>query len=141
MKGEKTMKIAVAKSGEIISAHFGHCEGFEIFEVVEKTISPSIFLSSPVHETGSLPKFLVDQKVDVLIAGGLGQGAVTRLNAGGIDVISGIAGNPLEAVKKFVDGGLLSTGIPCSGHGEHDDHDHGHHHDENHDCQGHGQHN
>ncbi len=137
MKGEMTMKIAVAKSGEVISAHFGHSEGFEIYEVVEKTISPSSFLESPVHEHGSLPKFLVDQNVDVLIAGGLGQGAVTKLSDAGIDVVRGISGNPLDAVKKFVDGLLESTGAPCSGHGDH----HDHHHDENHECQGHGHHN
>lgn len=135
------MKIAVAKSGEVISAHFGHSEGFEIFEVVEKTISPSSFLVSPVHEHGSLPKFLVEHNVHVLIAGGLGQGAVTKLSDAGIDVISGISGNPLEAVKKFADGVLVSTGIPCSGHGDHGGHDHGHHHDENHECHGHGHHN
>jgi len=138
MKGEKTMKIAVAKSGEVISEHFGHSEGFEIFEVVEKTISPSSFLSSPVHEHGSLPKFLVDQHVDVLIAGGLGQGAVTKLSDAGIDVVRGITGNPTEAVKKFVDGVLESTGTPCSGHGDHNEHHHGHHHDKNHECHGHG---
>ena len=26
------MKLAIAKEGNMVSGHFGHCEGFEIFE-------------------------------------------------------------------------------------------------------------
>ncbi len=137
------MKIAVAKSGENISEHFGHCEGFEIFDIEDKTISPSGFMASPTHERGSLPKFLKEQNVDVLIAGGLGKGAVAKLSDSGIDIISGISGSPFEAVKTYVDGKLETIGVPCSGHGDHDgDHHHEHHHDHHKDgnrkCRGQG---
>ncbi|MFH5834956.1 NifB/NifX family molybdenum-iron cluster-binding protein [Proteiniclasticum sp. C24MP] len=123
------MRIAVAKTGELISEHFGHSEGFDVFEVKDREVLSTEFISSPEHTHGAMPGFLGQQNIDILIAGGLGQGAVTKLSERGIKVISGIKGQPMEAVKKYMKGELSSSGVPCSGHENH-------HHDLNHDHHG-----
>jgi len=116
------MRIAVAKTGGVIAPHFGHSEGFEIYEVEENKILSTEFITSPEHRHGAMPDFLGQQNINVLIAGGLGQGAVTKLSERGIDVISGISGHPTDAVRKYVEGSLSSSGVPCSGHDHHHDH-------------------
>jgi predicted Fe-Mo cluster-binding NifX family protein len=118
------MRIAVAKTGGVIAPHFGHSEGFEIYEVEENKILSTEFITSPEHRHGAMPDFLGQQNINVLIAGGLGQGAVTKLSERGIDVISGISGHPTDAVRKYVEGSLSSSGVPCSGHDHNHDHDH-----------------
>jgi len=117
------MRIAVAKTGGVIAPHFGHSEGFEIYEVEENKILSTEFITSPEHRHGAMPDFLGQQNINVLIAGGLGQGAVTKLSERGIEVVSGISGQPTDAVRKYVEGSLSTIGVPCSGH----DHNHNHH--------------
>lgn len=129
------MKIAVASNRGVISAHFGHSEGFEVFEVEGTEISTKDFVVSPGHGKGSLPGLLISMKTDVLLAGGLGEGAVARLEEGGIKVISGVSGNTMDAVHRYMSGELKSEGSLCKGHG---DHDHAHTHEGGHSCQGEG---
>ena len=116
------MRIAVAKTGGVIAPHFGHSEGFDIFEVEDNEILSTEFITSPEHRHGAMPDFLGQQNINVLIAGGLGQGAVTKLSERGIDVVSGISGQSTDAVRKYVEGSLSSSGVPCSGHDHHHDH-------------------
>lgn len=42
------MKIAVASEGEEVSMHFGHCEGFWIFDVENEEIKTLLFYRIPV---------------------------------------------------------------------------------------------
>ncbi|HBT19686.1 MAG TPA: dinitrogenase iron-molybdenum cofactor [Clostridiaceae bacterium] len=123
------MKIAVAILEEQVSAHFGQSEGFLLFEKKENEVQALGFLERPEREKGSLPGLLLKEKVSVLLTGGLGEGAVKKLEAGNIEVISGVQGDPEAALKAYVAGELLSTGVPCAGH----DHEEGHaHHCRNH---------
>ena len=61
------MKIAVASENKCVSGHFGHCEGFEIYDIENKNIVKKEFVSNPGHRPGFLPVFLKDLDVNIII--------------------------------------------------------------------------
>lgn len=110
------MKIAVACSGKEIWGHFGHCENFRIFEADKGKIVSSSSVPNPGHRPGFLPNFLADMGVGVIIAGGMGGGAVDIFNERGIEVILGAEGDAEAAAKAYLRGELRSTGSVCHEH-------------------------
>jgi predicted Fe-Mo cluster-binding NifX family protein len=46
------MKIAVASQNKHVAGHFGHCQGFEIFDVEDGIIVNSEFVENPGHIPG-----------------------------------------------------------------------------------------
>ena len=74
------MKIAVASEKEMVTEHFGHCEGFMIFDTENNQIVKSETIANPGHKPGFLPNFLADRGVNVIISGGMGGGAVEIFN-------------------------------------------------------------
>ncbi len=100
------MKIAVASDEKYVSGHFGHCEGFTIYEVEEGKSLEKSFTPNPGHRPGFLPVFLRDLKVNVIIAGGMGETAQDLFNENGIEVVVGAQGLSDDVVQKFVNGEL-----------------------------------
>jgi predicted Fe-Mo cluster-binding NifX family protein len=117
---EKKMKIAVASDKNNVSPHFGHCEGFAVFEVEDKKIGVRDFLPNPGHRPGFLPLFLKEHGVEVIIAGGMGAAAQELFKANGITVIIGAGGSTQEVIRKYLEGVLESTGSVCHEHEHHD---------------------
>ena len=70
------MKIAVAAMGHTVAGHFGHCENFIFFDVEDNKIVDEKSVPNPGHRPGFLPNFLADNGAEVIIAGGMGGGAV-----------------------------------------------------------------
>lgn len=110
------MKIAIAKENNRVSGHFGHCEGFQVYEVNGKEIMGSIYLQNPGHKPGFLPKFLSENEVDVIIAGGMGARAQELFSAHSIDVVVGVQGDIEETIKGYVKGAIESTNSVCREH-------------------------
>ncbi|WP_373898637.1 NifB/NifX family molybdenum-iron cluster-binding protein [Haloimpatiens sp. FM7315] len=110
------MKIAVASNGKNVSGHFGHCEGFTIYEVEEGKILNVNFTNNPGHKPGYLPVFLSELNVNVIISGGMGETAQNLFNENNIEVVVGAEGLALDAAKQYVEGGLKSTGSICREH-------------------------
>lgn len=117
------MKIAVACEGKVVSAHFGHCEGFIIYNVEDGKVTSNEFKANPGHRPGFLPVYLKEQGADVIIAGGMGETAQMLFNENGIEVVVGAQGNCDEIVDKFLKGELKSTGSVCHEH-QHEGHCH-----------------
>ena len=115
------MKIAIASDGKNVSQHFGHCEGFTIYEVAEGKILSNEFTQNPGHKPGYLPVFLKELNVDVIIAGGMGETAQQLFNERNIEVIVGTQGLCDDTINKYVKGDLKSTGSVCTEH-EHEGH-------------------
>jgi predicted Fe-Mo cluster-binding NifX family protein len=118
------MKIAVATEKEMVTEHFGHCQGFMIFDTEKKGIVRSEMVPNPGHKPGFLPRFLADLGVDTIISGGMGSAAVELFNGNNIEVIVGIEGSAQAAVESYLEGNLKSTGSGCHEHkheGEQDD--------------------
>lgn len=110
------MKIAVACMGTQVAGHFGHCENFTIFETEEGKILSQESIPNPGHRPGFLPNFLGDMGAEVIIAGGMGGGAVEIFNARNIEVIVGVQGEAKDAVETYLKGELKSTGSICHEH-------------------------
>lgn len=115
------MKIAVACMGKQVGGHFGHCENFTIFEAKNGKIASENSIPNPGHRPGFLPNFLGDMGVEVIIAGGMGGGAVEIFNERRIEVIVGAEGDARAAVESYLGGALKSTGSVCHEHAYEDE--------------------
>ncbi|WP_196593438.1 NifB/NifX family molybdenum-iron cluster-binding protein [Pectinatus sottacetonis] len=115
------MKIAVASENEMVAGHFGHCSNFNIFDVEDKKIVNSESVANPGHKPGFLPVFLGDKGVEVIISGGMGQGAIDIFNKKNIEVVTGAAGKAEKAVMDYINGALISNGSVCNKHEHHDE--------------------
>jgi len=110
------MKIAVACSGTQIFGHFGHCENFMLYDAENGTITSEKSVPNPGHKPGFLPNFLADQGAQVIIAGGMGGGAVEIFNERGVEVVVGAEGDARQAAEAYLRGELKSTGSVCHDH-------------------------
>lgn len=110
------MRIAIASDGKQVSEHFGHCMGFNIFDIENEKVINEAFKANPGHRPGFLPKFLKELNVDAIISGGMGETAQQLFNENGIKVYTGVKGYCEDAVKKYITGDLQSTGSVCTEH-------------------------
>ena len=110
------MRIAIASNKGKVSGHFGHCEGFTVFTVEDNKITSEEFLESPKHEPGVLPKFLANNHVNIIMAGGMGSKAQQIFNAENIEVIVGATGNLEEVISEYLKGNVKSTESVCNDH-------------------------
>ncbi len=109
-------KIAIAADGDVISQHFGHCEGFFVYETADGKVAQHSFMANPGHQPGLLPRLLQEANVQVVIAGGMGQGAIDLLCEAAIDVITGADGTVDQVLQSYLDGTLVSDRSPCRTH-------------------------
>ena len=137
------MKIAVTYDNGNIFQHFGRTESFKVYEVENNQVISSEVIGSNGVGHGALAGLLAEQKVDVLICGGIGGGAQAALAEAGVELCSGAEGDTDQAVEAYLKGELVSTGANCDQHhGEgHScgDHEEGHScgdHEEGHSCGG-----
>ncbi len=110
------MKIAIPVENGKLCSHFGHCKSFAIIEADEssKKIIERTELPAPPHEPGSLPAWLAEQGVNLVIAGGLGSRAQNLLTRSGINVVIGAPSDTPEAlVTAFLEEDLLSGPNIC----------------------------
>lgn len=110
------MKIAVAAMGTTVAGHFGHCENFIFFDTQDGKILSEQSVPNPGHRPGFLPNFLADHGAQVVIAGGMGGGAVDIFSERGVQVIVGAQGDAHAAVQALLAGELVSTGSVCHEH-------------------------
>ncbi len=131
-KGEYVMRIAVPYEAETIEQHFGRAKQFKFYDVAEDVTEEIVDTVGEGH--GALAGFLHASKVDLVICGGIGEGAQSALAEAGIRLISGVKGNADEAVRQHLAGTLVHSadGGKCA-------HRHQHKHGKEHGC-GHGGH-
>ena len=110
------MKIAVAAQGEYVSPHFGHCEGFMVYETENRDIKEKNLVENPGHQPGFLPKFLAEAGVKVIIAGGMGSMAQNLFKEQEISVIISNQETVTSAIDKYLEGTLESTDSVCDHH-------------------------
>jgi len=125
------MKIAVTCENDPVFQHFGHTPGFAIFETADNQIINESRLSSGDSGHGALATLLAAEKVQLLICGGIGGGAINALTNAGIQVKGGAEGSVRDVVIAYLNGTLqLRENFHCNHH----------HHGEGHTCGDHGCH-
>jgi len=114
--GDKKMRIAIPLAQGKLSLHFGHCDQFAIFDVddnIKKVINRKD-ATPPAHEPGVLPRWLHENNVSVIIAGGMGQRAQQLFAQNDIKVIVGASdGSPEELVSAYLDNKLETRDNIC----------------------------
>lgn len=123
------MKIAVpVKADNSIDNHFGHCAYFKIFTIGEdnQLISEQIIPSPQGCGCKSnIATELAELGVTTMLAGGIGEGAINKLDLNGISVVRNCSGDSDRLLADFLAGKIKDGGESCATH-EHHHHEDGH---------------
>ena len=110
------MIIALPTVDKQVCMHFGHCQQFALVEVDdnERKILNTKYVDAPPHQPGLLPPWLKEQGANFIIAGGMGQRAVSIFNANDIEVLIGAPSDtPENLVRAYLDGNLQTGQNVC----------------------------
>jgi predicted Fe-Mo cluster-binding NifX family protein len=108
------MKIAIATDDNMVSAHFGRCPEYTIFEVTDDCkITASKKVANPGHQPGAIPDFLSSLGATHVICGGMGRRAQDLFDQKNIKTILGIEGNVPDVINEFLKGTVISGQSLC----------------------------
>ena len=128
------MKVAVTCENGMVFQHFGHTPEFAIFDVEDGKILSENVKACGDSGHGALAGLLVEEKVSVLICGGIGGGAINALKEAGILVVGGASGAVRTVVENWLAGKLpVNLDFMC----HHHDHEGEGHNCHDHKCGGH----
>ena len=100
------MKIAVPVTKDnLIDGHFGHCESYNVYTISDKNEITEIRNVASPQGCGcksDIASVLASDGVSIMLAGGIGGGAINVLNNSGIQVIRGCSGNAVEVIKLYM---------------------------------------
>jgi predicted Fe-Mo cluster-binding NifX family protein len=118
------MRIAVPMVEQRFSSHFGGSDAFAVYDLDDdcQLVLAREDMAAPAHEHGSLPRFLVEQKVDVVLTGGMGGGAQAIFADHGVRIVTGLSGDAPDAlIAGWIAGTVLPGENACGGgHHGHD---------------------
>lgn len=114
------MKIAITSENDQVFQHFGRTPEFTVFEIENKKIKE--MKKEPTGETGhgALAGFLADRKIDILICGGIGEGAQIALAESGIKLVAGTQGCVTQIIEDYLKGNLSNNSNFTCNHHHHD---------------------
>ncbi len=122
------MRVAVTYENGNIFQHFGHTEQFKLYDIENDNIVNTKVVDTNGQGHGALADFLTTSKIDVLICGGIGNGAKVALSQAGIELFGGVSGSADEAVNAYILGELsYNPNIECSHHKHGEGHSCGEH--------------
>ncbi len=117
-------KIAIpVTNNNLIDDHFGHCEFYSVYTVSNDNEILDIQTINSEQGCGcksNIASVLSGQGVTLMLAGGIGAGAVNVLESRNIKVIRGCSGNANEVVTQYLSGEIYDSGDNCTHH------EHGH---------------
>ena len=87
------MRIAVPFADGEVFQHFGHTENFKLYEIEAGQIVSSEIIGTNGSGHDALANFLASLSVNVLLCGGIGDGAQAALSDAGIEICSGAQGD------------------------------------------------
>ena len=120
------MKIAVTYENGKVYEHFGHTKQLKIYDVENNSIKTESIIDVSEKGHGALVGVLLDNFVDILICGGIGNGAKEALKKANIKLYGGVCGNADDAINNYINGTLeYNEDVKCS-----------HHESEHHSCSG-----
>lgn len=123
-QGEEKMMIAIPTKQDQIDDHFGHCDQYSLYTLANQQIQTVEYVNS-LEGCGcksNMASLLAQKGVQLMIAGGIGQGAIQVLASQGIKTIRGAQGSALGAVEKYLKGELADSGETCQAHEQGCDH-------------------
>lgn len=120
------MKVAIVFSKDTVSQHFGHSEGFKIYDLDDKK---NIVGEETIMNTGikgcEMANLFASYDVNTVIVGGIGEHAVRNLEEQDISVILGAEGPVTDVIFDFCHDSLKLNDIkPHASHHHHGANDH-----------------
>jgi predicted Fe-Mo cluster-binding NifX family protein len=113
-------KIAIPITEDnIIEDHFGRCKFYEIHTFSDTNEIVDVQLLDSDGKCGcksNIVSVLVEEGVTFMLAGNIGDGAMSKLVLAGIGVIRGCSGNSADIILDFVDGKITDNGMVCVKH-------------------------
>lgn len=109
-------RYAVPVAHGVLYPHFGHCEQFALVDVdsEQQIITETQMKTPPPHEPGVLPRWLKEQNVQIILAGGMGNRAQSLFVQNGIQVVTGaMNGKPEDLVISHLKGELVTGQNVC----------------------------
>jgi predicted Fe-Mo cluster-binding NifX family protein len=122
----KKIALPITKDNKI-DDHFGHCEFYGIYTISDENTITDVQTLKSEQGCGcksNIASVLSQNGVSIMLAGGIGNGAINVLNHNGIDVIRGCSGYAENLVKQYINGEITDSGSSCSAHENH--HENGH---------------
>ena len=113
--------VPVTKNNQV-DDHFGHCEYYNIYTLAENGLINDVQTIPSTQGCGcksNIAGILASHGVTLMLAGGIGGGAINVLNHSGIEVIRGCSGNAAEVIKNYSDGKIKDSGESCLHHQHH----------------------
>ena len=99
-----------------MSMHFGRCPFFTLVDVEDGELTNVRVIANPAfenHVPGVVPKFINEQMVNVMIAGGMGPKAVNMFEGFNIEVATGVSGKVEKVLAVYLEGNVQGT-VPCN---------------------------
>ena len=105
------MKVAIPVSSESndISPRFGNSPEFVIVTTEGNNIVNRQVEKINTEEHHGRDRILKETNIDVLLCGGIGQGAINDVTASGIDISAGIQGNVDSTLQQYLSGQQVGT--------------------------------
>lgn len=120
------MKVAISTDQGFVSAHFGRCPTYTLFDIQGGKVISQEEIPNPGHQPGFLPQYLSEKGINCIIAGGMGPRAQSLFAQANIETIIGVQGSIDEVIQKYINQELESGEDLC-----------GHAHGQGHQCAGH----
>ncbi|WP_425516049.1 P-loop NTPase [Anaerolentibacter hominis] len=122
VKETAATRIAVTtdENGKVFQ-HFGKTEQFTLYTLEDGVLMGKDVLSCDGKGHEELGGLLAESGVNVLICGGIGQGAIEVLGNAGITVIPGASGSVDVAFAHYLDGSLKPAPANCDHHHDHEE--------------------
>jgi predicted Fe-Mo cluster-binding NifX family protein len=116
------MKIAIPTRGTEVDNHFGHCEMYTVITADDNgAITKSEIIPSPqgCGCKSNIAATFQQIGVKMMLAGGIGDGAINVLKQNGISVVRGCSGDVKTLAEAYLKGKLTDSGKSCTQHGNH----------------------
>lgn len=124
----RKIAIPITESNEI-EDHFGQCEFYGVYTISNK--NEILEVQSIKSEQGcgcksNIASVLSEKGITLMLAGGIGAGAINVLNNSGIQVLRGCSGAVDDILEQYLNGQIIDSGESCLQHEHHhgDGHEH-----------------
>ena len=115
------MKIAIPTKDNHVDNHFGHCDYFTVYELNDNNEIVAESQLTTSKECGcksNLAEELAKQNVNVMLASGIGEGAIRKLQNQNIEVVAGFKCTIQEALDRYIRKDYFKNFTICTEHGE-----------------------
>ena len=108
------IRYSISTHGNSVAEHFGRCPSYTLIDVDDGKIVERREVPNPGHSTGSIPTYMKELNVDVMVSGGMGRRAIAYFQEFGIKTVLGITGPLDQVISRIENNSLEGSNSLCS---------------------------